>query len=475
MRPRGTARGDGVASSHGVLAILATSALAYSFMQTLVLPALPFLAREFDASPAAVAWVASAFFLSSSVCIPIVGRLGDALGKVRVLAAAMGVLAVASIAAAFAPTLETLVACRVGQGVGGAVFPLAFGIVRDRMAPDRIGAGIGAISAVFGIGSAVGYVVSGLVIEHLDRHWLFGLGAVPAIVSVLLVPTLRETRERSPGRPDWLGAAVGAAGLLALLVAITEGNRWGWASPRTVGLALGGALVLALWGWIERRVADPMVDMAMFARRSMALLNLCTFLIGYAMFSIYTILPGFVSAQPTRVGYGFAASPSAIGLFFVPVAIAMLLVGPPAGGTRRVAPITVLRVGTALLALSLGLIAFARDDRVLLYGWLALLGLGTGACMAVLGRLIVEAVPPEQTGIAGGMNTIMRTIGGAVTGQAGAALVSGFVGPSGAPSAQGYTIAFALAGFGGVGALVCTVALRRVAVGSSARFASATP
>ena len=127
------------AAERRILWILATAALAYSFMQTLVLPALPSFQKAFDASATDVAWIASAFFLSSSICIPLVGRLGDTHGKVRVLGAAMTVFGLATIAAAFAPSLPVLIGCRVLQGVGGAVFPLAFGIVRDTFAPQRSG------------------------------------------------------------------------------------------------------------------------------------------------------------------------------------------------------------------------------------------------------------------------------------------------------------------------------------------------
>jgi len=456
-------RGDAKASGTAVLAILATAALAYSFMQTLVLPALPSFQETFGASPTAVAWIASALFLSSSICIPVVGRLGDTHGKVRVLTLAMALFCAATFAAALAPNLPVLIACRVVQGVGAVVFPLAFAIVRDELPPSRVPFGIGVVSSVFGIGSGLGFVLSGIVLEVLSWRWLFALGALPAVATVLLLPRLPESRRGSGARPDWPGAALLSVGLLAMLVAVSEGNHWGWSSPAVLAGVAGGAGVLVLWTRFERRTPEPMVDLDVMGRPPLSVLNAATFLIGYAMFAVFTVLPGLVAADPAHTGYGFSASPIAVGVFFLPLAIAMLLAGPLAGAARRVPPVTVLRAGVAALTLALALLALARGERWMVYAWMALMGLGTGSCLAVLGRLVVEAVPADQSGVAGAVNTIARMIGGSVAGQAGAAMVAGFTLAGGLPAADGYTLAFAVAAACGAAALAMTVPLGRTA------------
>jgi MFS family permease len=448
------------AGPRAVLSILATAALAYSFMQTLVLPALPSFQEAFGASPTQVAWIASAFFLSSSICIPVVGRLGDTHGKVRVLTLAMAVFGLATVAAALAPNLEVLIACRVVQGVGGAVFPLAFAIVSDELPAADVPFGIGVVSSIFGIGSGLGFVMSGVVLELLSWRWLFGLAALPALATVLLLPRLPGSSGHSGARPDWPGAALLSLGLLAMLVAVSEGNNWGWSSPEVLLGFAGGATVLVLWTRFERRAADPMVDLDVVGRPPMSVLNAATFLIGYAMFAVFTVLPGFVAADPAVAGYGFAASPIAVGVFFLPMALAMLVAGPAAGAARR-PPLTVLRIGVAALTVALGLLAVARGEQWMIYAWMALVGVGSGSCLAVLGRLVVEAVPAGQSGVAGAVNTIARTIGGAVAGQAGAAMVTAFVLDSGVPAARGYTTAFAVAAGCGLAALAVTVRIER--------------
>jgi len=458
-----------------ILATVASAALAYSFMQTLVLPALPVFERELDASPTAAAWIVSGFFLSSSINIPIFGRLGDSFGKVRVLTIVLIVLAVATVGAALAPSLEVLIFFRVLQGVAGSVFPLSFGIVRDQLPTERVGFGIGVVSAIFGIGSGFGYVASGVVLELLSWRWLFVFALIPVAIAIVLVPRLPESRELAPGRPDWLGGLLLSLGLLALLVGLTEGKEWGWTSPAVLGLFAGGLAILALWTAAERRIRDPMVDLDVFGRPAIALLSVCTFLIGYAMFAVYSIMPAFVSANPAETGYGFSASPIEIGVFLLPVAVAMLLSGPPAGGARNISPINVLRFGIVALAVSLTLIAFVHDDRWLLYAWLGLLGIGTGVTLAVLGRLAVEAVRADQTGIAGGINTLMRTVGGAVAAQASAVITAGFLLSDGVRAEKGFVIAFVVAAIGGVAALVATFPLARAQVGLTPAFAQYQP
>ena len=314
------------------------------------------------------------------------------------------------------------------------------------------------MSSVFGIGSGLGFVLSGVILEALSWRWLFVLGALPVVATVALLPRLPASPARPGTRPDWLGAALLSLGLLSLLVAVSQGNRWGWGSPKEAVCAVLGFSLLVVWTRVERLVADPMVDMEMLARPSMTLLNVTAFLIGYAMFAVFTVLPGAVAADPAEVGYGFAASPIATGLFFLPCAVAMLVMGPVAGGARRIAPVAVLRIGILALTCSLVLLAVARDDRFLLYVWMTVLGAGQAICLAVLGRLAVEWAPADQSGVAGGINTISRTIGGAVAGVAGAAIVSAFTLDRGLPAAHGYTVAFLVAAGAGVVALGATVA-----------------
>jgi MFS family permease len=250
---------------------------------------------------------------------------------------------------------------------------------------------------------------------------------------------------------------------------VTEGNTWGWTSLPVVGLVLVAVVMLVAWVRIEQSVPEPMIDVAMLRRRGMALTNLITFLVAFGMFSAFILLPNFVQIPrglPDEIGaaldFGFGASPVAVGLFFVPSSIAMVIAGPLAGSLgQRFGPELPLRVGVALIALALGLFAVAHDQRWMIYVWMTFLGIGIACSFAALGSLVIANSPPAQTGAATGMNTIMRTIGGAFGAQVAAAIITANTfSETEIPLERGFTIAFAMGAIVAVVALLPALALR---------------
>lgn len=452
------------------LALLTVAGISFAVMQTLVVPALPFFQREFDTSAAWVTWIATGFLLSSSVLTPILGKLGDAYGKKRLLVISLGIFGLASFGAAAAWSLGSLVFFRVVQGVGAAVFPLSFGIIRDEFPPEKVGMGIGTVSSVFGAGGGIGLVLSGVIIEHLSWHWLFIIGAVPVLAStVLLWRYVPESPVKTPTKPDYLGGAALSVALAALLIAISEGTEWGWTSLGVLGLLAVAAAAFAAWAAIEQRVPEPLVDLRTFTRRGMAATNLTTLMVGFSMFSTFILLPNFVGIPyglpeevAARLDFGFGASPVEVGLFFVPSSIAMMVAGPLAGmlGTRfgRVLP---LRLGILSLVLSLTLLATVHGSAWTIYAWMVFMGVGLAFCFAALGTLVIDHSDPGETGVAGGMNTIMRTIGAALGSQVAAAVISAnTLAGTEIPVERGFTIAFAISAIAALVALAPTLLLR---------------
>jgi len=167
------------------LAVLAVSALAYALLQTMVAPALPEIQHELGATPSTVTWVLTVYLLSASITTPILGRLGDMFGKERTLVAVLALFALGSLIAALSSSLGLLVAGRAVQGAGGAVFPLAFGIIRDEFPRERVATGIGLISATFGIGGVAGLVLSGVIVDHLSYRWIFWFGLVVVLIAMV--------------------------------------------------------------------------------------------------------------------------------------------------------------------------------------------------------------------------------------------------------------------------------------------------
>ena len=450
---------EGERQNHNVtLAILILAGISIALQQTMVVPALPALQREFDTTTAWATWLLTGFLLSASVATPLLGRLGDQYGKERLLLISLLIFFVGSVAAIFAPNIAVLIGCRVLQGAGAAVFPLSFAIIKDEFPPDKVGVAVGAVSAVFAVGGGLGLVLSGVIMDSLSWHWLFVVGAVAVGIAAILVHLfVPESPIKSPSRVDFVGATLLSIGLIALLVALTEGENWGWASGRVMGLFVVAAVALVAWGYAETRVPDPMVDMRMLARRPVFFANLTGLIAGFAMFGSFVLVPNFVQIPERVAGYGFGASATTTGLYLVPAAVAGFLMGPLAGVMgRRWGSKWPLSLGMALAAIALAMLAEWHDEPWQVVAAMLVFGLGIPMTFAAMANVIVSSVRPTETGVATAMNTVMRTIGGVIGGQVGAAILTAkTIEGVGIPEESAFTDAFWISCLGAaVGAAV---------------------
>ena len=277
------------------LAILATAGTAFALQQTMVIPALPALQRDLHTTTTWITWVLTVFLLVASVATPILGKLGDQYGKERLLTISLGLFLAGCVGCAVAWDIWSLIAFRAVSGLGAAVFPLAFSIIRDEFPPEKVGVGIGLVSAVFGVGGGFGIVLSGLIVDNASWRWLFIVGAITiAAAAVLVQRFVPESPIKTASRVDVLGATLLSGGLIAMLLALTEGEAWGWTSGRILGLAAASLVLLVAWGWAELHVDEPMVDMRMLARRVVLFTNLTALIAGFAMFGSFVLVPNFV-------------------------------------------------------------------------------------------------------------------------------------------------------------------------------------
>src|SRR5690242_9818090 len=201
------------------LAVLSLAGLAFSLAQTMIIPALGDLKERLNADETGVAWTLTGYLLAAAVATPVFGRLGDMFGKRRMLVVSLAFFAAGSVVSALGQSLEVVVIGRVLQGVGGGIFPLCFGIIRDEFPPNRVGQSIGLISATLGIGGGLGLVVGGLLVDHASYHDIFWLSAVMSAVAAVAVQLLiPESPVRQPGKVDVRGAAVLGVGLVLPMV-----------------------------------------------------------------------------------------------------------------------------------------------------------------------------------------------------------------------------------------------------------------
>jgi EmrB/QacA subfamily drug resistance transporter len=431
------------------LAVLSLSALAYVLLQSMVLPALPEFEHELRTSQSTVAWVLTAYLISASIATPVLGRLGDMIGKKRVLLVVLALLIVGSLIAALTSSLPVMLVARTIQGAGGAIFPLAFSIIRDEFPRERVAGAIGVLSALIGVGAGVAIVIAGPIVDNLSIHWLFWIpGAMTIIALVATVYLVPESPITAPGKINPAAVLTLSGWLIALLVAVSEGEDWGWTSVRVVGLLVLAIVLFAAWIATETHTDQPLVDVRMMRIPAVWWTNISATLFGFGMYSIFLVIPAFLQT-PKSVGYGFGASITRSGLALLPLSAAMLVAGVVTGRfSTRFGSKVPLVVGSVFSAAGMLLLAVAHGSEWEFYVTMALVGLGIGFAFSAMSNLVVEAVPAHQTGVATGMNANVRTIGGAIGSTIAASLISSTIIGTALPKERGYELSFIVLGAG---------------------------
>jgi MFS family permease len=428
-----------------VLASLFLGATAYSLLQSLVVPALPALADELGTSSSGAAWIFTIFLVTSCAATPIVGRLGDLHGRKRLLIAMLASVVLGSLMCALATSLPLMLAGRAVQGLGGAIFPLAFGVIRDVLPREQVSTGIALVSGALGLGAVLGIVLAGPILDHLGYHWLFwiplGVMLVALVITVAVVPA---STERAPGRLGWRAAALFSASLVTLLLAVSKAPEWGWLAPETLALGVTAAVLAVAWLADERRAPHGFIDTDLVVRGGLRWANLAAFLSGWAMFSGFVLLPQYLQ-EPVSTGFGFGLSVTEAGLYLLPWT-GLLIVGSVVGGpiSVRVGAKWPVAAGGATGLAGFVVLLTARSETWELAVASGITGFGVGLAFSSLPNLVVESVRLVDTGAATAANLITRNIGGLVGTQVAISLVAASAAPGGASPEDGFLAAFAI-------------------------------
>ena len=419
------------------LAVLALAGLAFSLAQTMIVPALGDMKERLGTDEAGIAWTLTGYLLAAAVATPVFGRLGDMFGKRRMLVISLGFFAAGCVGLGARQLARGVVAGRVLQGVGGGIFPLCFGIIRDEFPRERVPASIGLISAILGIGGGVGLVLGGVLADAFSYHVLFWLGAAMARdrdrAAELVIP---ESPVRSPGRVDVRGAVILGVGLVLPLYAIGEANAWGWGSARTLGLIGAGLVILALWVLVELRTAEPLVNVAAADRAAGgddqprdAVRRL----------RHVRLLPADPAARGGARGHGLRLRAlghrrgAADAARLARDARRRAAVGAAERALHAEAPARARRRDHRLRPAVPG-VAHGSELQVMIGS--LVMSIGIGFAFAAMPNLIVESVPPERTGEATGFNQLVRSVGSSLGSQISAAILAGSV-VAGAPDGRG--------------------------------------
>ena len=386
---------------------------------TVVNVALPSIQRDLHVSISGLEWTVNAYTLTFAVLLVTGGRLGDIFGRRRGFLTGVVIFGLSSLFIAFSQSAEWLIAGRAIQGVGAAfMMPATLSIISNAFPAHERGKAIGTWAGVSALALAIGPVVGGFLVEHVSWQSIFLINVpIAAAAIVVTLWAAHESRDETASRVvDFPGVATLSLGLTALVLALVEGNSWGWGSPQILGLLAVAVTNFAVFIVVEKRSAAPMVDFSTFRSRSFLGANVVAFIVSFAMLAMFFFIALYMQ---NVLGY----SPLQAGVRFLPSTLVIIVVGPIAGRlSDRIGPRPLMVTGLLLASASLFWQSFIQVDTsyAFLAGAFVLMGMGMGLVMSPMSTAAMNAVPANKAGVASGVLSMFRMIGGtfgvAVTG-----------------------------------------------------------
>ncbi|AQR77061.1 MDR family MFS transporter [Paenibacillus larvae] len=398
-----------------VLAGLIIGMFFSSLEQTVVGTAMPTIIKDLDGF-SIFAWVTTAYMITSTTIIPIVGKLSDLFGRRMMYLIGTVIFVVGSMLCATATSMEQLVIYRGIQGLGGGmIMPLSQTIIGDIFTAEQRARWQGVFGAIFGLSSVFGPFVGGFIVDHVSWHWIFSINAPFGLLSALLIlfGMKHEITAKSQGKVniDYLGILTLVTGLVLFLLGITfAGDKFAWASTESYLIFGGSLLFILLFILAELKAAEPIIDMGLFKNRVFTSVNLLGFVLGLGMFGAIMFVPLFMQGI-------LGVSPTAAGSTMTPMMIALILASVIGGQLLlRFTYRTILFIGMPIASLGFFLMSTLGIDTASLtvYSFMIVMGLGMGLVMPTLTIAVQNEFPRNQLGAVTSATTFFRSIGGTI-------------------------------------------------------------
>jgi MFS family permease len=445
---------DPAAPSRQFVPVLVGITLVASIISSLGAPLLPDVAKELSVSLPNAQWSLTAALVAGAVAAPILGRLGDGRHRRKAILGALLIVSAGGVIAGAADTLPLLIVGRVMQGIGLGLAPITMATARDQLEPDHARRIIALLSVSAATGLGAGYPISGLIAEQFNLHAAFYFGAILSVAAFIAAyVTIPSNKNGTAVALDVPGAVVGSAGVVALLIAVGQGQEWGWLSGKVLGFFALACVILTYWTRRQLRTPAPLVDLTQLRHRSVLGADVAAVLLGVALYMFLTVVTEFVQTPPQE-GFGFGSTTLVAGLCLVPFSVFSLLGSRlMTSVVRRFGTRTALGAGALITSAAGVFFALVHTDLWQACVMMGLLGIGFGFSFAAIPSLITRSVPAQEVGSAMGFYQVVRSTGFS----AGSALVASLlaaheVAGGSFPSVTGYTTAL------WVGAAICVVA-----------------
>lgn len=394
-----------------LLGALWIAEMTSSFESAMILAALKVLVVQFG-STAAVGWLVTAFLIVGSAASAVVGRLGDIYGRQRILLIVLALGGIGSLLSAVSSRYELVLLGRVLQGVTATILPLCVGIVRENMEPKQVPAGIGLMISGASIGTAVGLIVGGVVVDNFSWHGIFYASAGFCFASLfmirLIVPSSPRLAMRTP--VDWWSGILFAPGVTLILLYLSQGKSWGWFPLPMLGMLLGGAALCLLWWRRSLSSANPLIDVRTLASRPIAVACAATAFISAGALQL-TVLFSLLLQAPVWTGLGMGLTATAAGFVKLPSNLTSVLAGPLGGWlTGRGGGRLAMLIGGIVTTIGWVLVLLNTSSVTVIVAELIVISFGTTMLFAVAPTIVAAAAPPERTSEVSGMLGVIRAL-----------------------------------------------------------------
>ncbi len=432
-----------------VLVILSCIATMIMYAETMLIPAIPNLIKDFHVSYGLSSWLLTAYLISGAVMTPIAGKLSDIYGRKKILLIIMGIYTVGVICGGFAPNIYSLVITRAIQGIGMAMFPIAFGMVRDQFPREKVSIAQGAITSMFAIGSVVGLSIGGIIIQNFGWRATF-FTIIP--ISLILILIIRKyihitnnfkdvikkntetlkikeqqaVESRITNAIDIKGSILLAITITSFLLALTLLQNPSTNNPIIHSNSIDiyatllnitpflflGTITLSLFIYVEKHTKSPLIDFKIFIKPQILIPSTIIMIVGFSMFMVFQTIPILIQ---TPKPIGFSDNPIDTGRVQLPFAIVLLLFGPTSGIIiSKLGSLRPIIFGSILTTSSFVIILIFHSSELLISIGLGILSAGLSLTAVGAMNIIILSSPRQYSGVTIGMSSMLRIVGSSI-------------------------------------------------------------